>query len=380
MNILFITPSYKPAYIYGGTIVVVALLAESLVKYGHHVTVYTTAANGATELDVKTDTEIIVDGVKVYYFKRYTKDHSHISPGFWKKTLLNAGKFDVVHLHSWWSPAILGAAAICWLKGIKPVLSPHGMLCDYIINTKNRGKKRLVLAAGKPLLANTILHTSTQMEWNECQAILNNKWKGAIVPNMVQLSNLQPNRHKETNKPFTIGFISRVEAKKGLDLLIKALSKVSFDYRLQIAGSGEAEYVEQLKQLAVDCGSADKLEWVGWMYSVQKFEFYSSIDLFALTSHNENFAVVVIESLSMGTPVFLSEHVGLAAYVKEKDLGWVTTINDVPTISANLEKAYHEQDKQMLIRATAPDVIAKDYDDKHLSDEYIAFYTTTIAK
>ncbi len=46
MKILFVIPTYKPAYIYGGPIVVVSLLAESLVKYGHEVTVYTTTGNG----------------------------------------------------------------------------------------------------------------------------------------------------------------------------------------------------------------------------------------------------------------------------------------------------------------------------------------------
>src|SRR6266496_3119649 len=80
MKILFIIPSYKPAYIYGGTTVVVSLLAESLASHGHQVTVYTTTANGKNELEVETGKEIIIDGVKVFYFKRITKDHSHISP------------------------------------------------------------------------------------------------------------------------------------------------------------------------------------------------------------------------------------------------------------------------------------------------------------
>ena len=67
MKILFITPSYKPAYIYGGTIVAVSTLAERLVRLGHIVTVYTTRANGDTELDVVAGAETMVEGVKVIY-------------------------------------------------------------------------------------------------------------------------------------------------------------------------------------------------------------------------------------------------------------------------------------------------------------------------
>src|SRR5216117_3478674 len=99
MKILFVIPSYKPAYIYGGTVVVSGLLAESLVKQGHDITVYSTTANGKTELNVEEGKEKIVNGVKVIYFKRLTKDHSHISPGLWKKTFRTVRHFDIVHLH-----------------------------------------------------------------------------------------------------------------------------------------------------------------------------------------------------------------------------------------------------------------------------------------
>ena len=110
MDILFIVPSYKPAYIYGGPIVVVALLAETLAKMGHMVTVYTTTANGQTELAVPANREILVDGVRVIYFHRATGDHTHVSPALWQYLRKTIQNFDVVHLHSWWNALILGAA------------------------------------------------------------------------------------------------------------------------------------------------------------------------------------------------------------------------------------------------------------------------------
>ena len=73
MNILFIVPSYKPAYSYGGPIVVIARLAETLAALGHAVTVYTTTANGAIELPVVPGQPVDVDGVRVYYFKRVNR-------------------------------------------------------------------------------------------------------------------------------------------------------------------------------------------------------------------------------------------------------------------------------------------------------------------
>lgn len=153
MNILFITPSYKPAYIYGGTIVVVAMLAEELVKLGHQVTVLTTTANGSKELTVISGKETLVDGVKVIYFKRNTGDHTHVSFDLWKFLWREIKYFDAVHIHSWWNLLVIGAAWVCKQKGVIPLLSPHGMFSNYILDTNNANKKRwLQKLIGKKLL------------------------------------------------------------------------------------------------------------------------------------------------------------------------------------------------------------------------------------
>ncbi|MDB5012296.1 MAG: hypothetical protein JWQ25_498 [Daejeonella sp.] len=305
MNILFLVPTYKPAYVYGGATEVISLLAESLVRCGNEVTVYTTNGNGKSELEIETGKETLVEGVRVFYFKRYTRDHSHTSPGFLAKIALNVKKFDIVHLHSWWNPPIVIAAAICKWRGVKPIISPHGMFCDYVLYEHNKRKKQLLHYFGKSLLLNSYLHVSSEMEWKESQAFINDTWRGKILPNLVNAP--CPTSRKvipKKSKTLVIGFISRIDPKKGLDILIKALSKVNFSYKLKIAGTGDADYISYLNKVASEHGNSEHIEWVGWKDKVQKFLYYSSIDLFALTSLNENFAVVVIESLSVGSPVF----------------------------------------------------------------------------
>ena len=379
MNILFIVPTYKPAYVYGGATEVISLLAESLVKCGNLVTVYTTNGNGQTELEIETGKEIIVDGVKVFYFKRYTRDHSHTSPGFLAKIALNVKKFDVVHLHSWWNPPIVIAAAICKWRNVKPILSPHGMFCDYVLYEHNKRKKQLLHYFGRSLLLNSFLHVSSEMEWNESQIFLKEVWPGKILPNLVNVSfELNSQKSSDGVKPFIIGFISRIEKKKGLDILIKALSKVNFDYKLQIAGTGDPTYINYLKQLATSCGNLGNIEWVGWKDKIQKFQFYSSIDLFALTSLNENFAVVVIESLSVGTPVFLSNRVGLAKYVEQMELGWITSIKDENEVTEKLNTIYLQHDMRLSISKRSPEIIRKDFDSACLTEHYLDYYKSVM--
>ena len=372
MRILLISPSYKPAYIYGGTIVVIALLAESLAQLGNDVTVYTTAANGKSELDVVPGKMQMVDGVKVFYFKRITGDHTHTSPALWQKLNSTVKSFDVVHLHSWWNLLILGAALVCRLNKIIPIISPHGMFSKYILETNNSGiKKWTQQLIGLKLLKKTILHVSTQMEWEESQKIITG-WKGVVISNLVTLSNIDYQRHE--NPVFKIGFLSRIDPKKGLDLVIKALSKIDFPYKLLVAGSGDADYIASLKQLSEQLGNSANIEWVGWKNGEDKFEYLAGLDLFALTSHSENFAIVVIESLSVGTPVLISDQVGLYKYVLQNDYGWVST-NDEHQISSTLIAINQQQKKLSRINVEVPKLVKTEYRSDILAKQYVDLYS-----
>jgi len=371
MKILFIVPSYKPAYIYGGTIVVIYMLAEQLALQGHDISVYTTNANGHTDLAVQTGVELMINGVKTTYFKRLTGDHTHIAPSLWKKLYATVKDFDAVHIHSWWNPLTIAAAMICKVKGIKPVFSPHGMLSNYIITTNNPVIKKLIhMSVGKSLLRNSTLHVTAETEWTEAKHIIP-EWKGAVIPNLVQLSEKDYNRN--ANDVFTIGFLSRIDPKKGLDFLIKALSNANFNFKLIVAGEGDESYIRQLKQLAVECGISEKIEWVGWKNGEEKFEFLAGLDLFALTSHNENFAVVVVESLSVGTPVLLSNNVGIYQYVLDSDQGWVSELT-VSAITEHLNRLFLEKEKILRINRESPERIKGYYAQNDLAKRYVELY------
>jgi glycosyltransferase involved in cell wall biosynthesis len=371
MNILFIVPSYKPAYTYGGPIVVIAMLAETLVTMGHSVTVYTTTANGATELAVPVGKAVLVDGVKVYYFKRITGDHTHASPALWRELDKTIGAFEVVHIHSWWNMLVIGAAWVCRKHGVKPIISPHGMLSEYILNTNNSAKKKwLHRLIGKSLLTNSIVHVSTEMELEESRKIIP-YWPGRIIPNLVALPKYE--HHRSENEVFTIGFLSRVDPKKGLDVLIKALSHVQAPYRLLVAGAGSAEYTKELHELASAVGIADKISWVGWKSGEDKFSYLAQLDLFALTSHSENFAIVVIEALATGTPVLISDNVGLYKYVLEHDYGWVTTMKLEDIVRA-LNEAIEDKQKTQRINTIVPALVSREYDDCYLAQQYLDLY------
>lgn len=398
MKIIQICAAYKPAYVYGGPTMSVSKLSEELVKAGEDVMVLTTTANGKEELDVPTGKEILVDGVKVYYFKRLTKDHTHFSPSllsFLHQTIKSAKRQTpnakhnmlnpklVVHIHAWWNLVSIFAALVAKWHGVKVILSPRGMLTSYSLNNRNsKFKDAIHLFLGKRLLKYAHIHATSEKERKD--VLQTCEVNGVtVIPNFVrfphslrsEIGGWSKTGVSNNSEPITykLLFLSRIEEKKGLELLFKALSQVNIPYQLSIAGTGEESYVKSLQTLVSDLGIASRIDWLGHVANEQKFDLLAQSDLMVLTSYNENFANVVIESLAMGTPVLISEEVGLADYVAANNLGWVVPLN-VEEIASALLASFNDAEKRKAIRIEGISLIREDFEAHKLSQNYSAFY------
>lgn len=388
------------------------------------VEVFTTTANGKTELDINTNDPIMVDGAKVKYFKRLTKDHTHFSPALlWalRQEILTEVKEQgtknkeqiltkdeqrttnndlIIHIHAWWNlVSVLSCLVAKWYK-IPVLLSPRGMLTSYTLGNRNSFSKRFIHSLiGKRLLQYCHIHATSEKEKEDILTVIRPK-SITVIPNLVELEEvpsskseiqsrkeqITTNERKTTidekrtsnNETFKLIFLSRIEEKKGLDLLFEALTGRKFNWSLTIAGSGDESYVSSLKRKAESLKLAEKINWVGQIDKKNKFKLLEEHDLLVLTSYNENFANVIIESLSVGTAVLISKEVGLYDYVEAKNLGWITDLN-VETINHQLLDAFDNLGKRKQIRLTAPNIISEDFNDKNLVIRYLDLYKKTLA-
>lgn len=415
MKIIHITASYKPAYIYGGPIQSVGKLCEALIGLAvraeglgiNDVQILTTTANGKNELDVITGVPVLVDAVPVTYFKRLTKDHSHFSPGLlWmlRRKILRYTQNDklnianqnlkkpprltdtppkegnVLHIHAWWNlVSVLSCLVAKWYK-IPVVLSPRGMLTSYTFGNRNSLSKRIIhKLMGETLLKYCHIHATSEQEKRDILTIVQPK-SIKVIANLVSLGaevtssgyQVAGSKYQEP-LIFNIIFLSRIEEKKGLELLFEALTLVNIPWQLTIGGTGKEDYVQSLKDKAEKLKFSKRMNWLGQVNNEEKFNLMAEHDLTVLTSYNENFANVVVESLSMGTPVLISKFVGLADYVADKNLGWITGLK-VEQIKAGIVAAYQDIEKRKKIRTTAPSQINADFNDDILAKQYVEFY------
>jgi len=395
MKIIQICAAYKPAYVYGGPTMSVSKLSEELVKAGQDVTVLTTTANGKTELDVPTGKPQLVDGVKVYYFKRLTKDHTHFSPAlFWflHKEIKKAKRSQcntqcamrntpnlIIHIHAWWNLVSIFSCLVAKLHGVKVILSPRGMLTNYSLNNRNsKFKDAIHFLLGKRLLNYCHIHATSSKEQKDIQQICgaNNI---SVIPNFVRFPKhtLVKDGVFNQSKKYRLLFLSRIEEKKGLELFFNALSKLTISYQLSIAGTGDTAYIQNLQSLATRLNIQQNIQWLGHIENHDKFELIAQHDLLVLTSYNENFANVIIESLAMGISVLVSSEVGLSDYVAKNNLGWVVAL-DIEEIAKEIEASYINNTKRAMIKSKAPTLIQYDFDDKKLTLEYINLYKSLI--
>ncbi len=374
MRILQINASYKPAFIYGGPTMSVSMLCEQLAKKHIDVMVFTTTANGTDELPV-TNNPVDVDGVPVIYFKRITKDHTHFSPELLSKLWHNVKHYDAVHIHAWWNMVSVLSCLIAIIRGVPVIVSPRGTLSPYSFLNKNRVVKKLIHELlGKPLLDKCYIHVTSQRESTAMSNLV--QPKGIFnIPNFVKLANKSV-AEKMPGDPVKLLFFSRIEEKKGLDILLDALNKVSVPYHLTIAGNGDVEYIDSLKQYAVAKGIDKHITWAGF-FNDDKFDLLCQHDLFILPSHDENFANTVIESLSVGTAVLISQNVGLYDYVQQKKLGWICETN-ATSISTHINTiCSNYRDELLRIRKDAPAIIYNDFDPDSLVEKYLDMYKQT---
>lgn len=378
IKLLELTPAYKPAYIYGGPTMSVAKLCEALANVNLDLEVLTTTANGNKELDIRPGQQLTVDGVNVTYFKRLTKDHTHFSPnllwGLRKKIKqVKTSQYLVIHIHAWWNlVSILSCTIAKWYR-IPVILSPRGMLTDYTLSNRNSIQKSLIHSIlGKSLLKYCHIHATSEKEKQDILQHIKPK-SVTVIPNLVDLP-LELNQPIATPSTyFSLLFLSRIEEKKGLELLFDSLKGMEINWVLTIAGSGDESYIKSLKQKIDHLGLKAEVKWIGQVDNSIKFNLLAENDLTILTSYNENFANVVIESLSVGTAVLLSNQVGLAKYVSENELGWIASLT-IESIQQEILSAYSNPTKRIKIREEAPQIIRTDFNSHALVQRYINLY------
>lgn len=107
-----------------------------------------------------------------------------------------------------------------------------------------------------------------------------------------------------------IGIISSLVSYEGIDILIKASKLLPSDFDVLIIGDGEQR--GDLERMAIECGVADRVRFVGQVPRDQVWKWYAALDVFVLPRDDKTVTrrvtpIKALQAQAYGIPVVASD-------------------------------------------------------------------------
>jgi len=243
--------------------------------------------------------------------------------------ILSDSKIDLIHIHGIWSPLNTMIALLALKKKIPYIVSPQGMLEPWSLQQKSLKKKISLFFFWKYILkkASRILFTSKQEYLNFKRLDLIRNMAYSIIPNGFYIYSKL--KKKNFVKKKNLLFLSRVHKKKGISELIDAFKEINpKNWNLNIAGSGNLDFIETLKS---QCGKEflnKKIFFLGFKDESQKTKLLNNSDVFVLPSHSENFGIAIAEAIGCGLPVVTTKSTPWSI-LQKNNCGWWINIGKI---------------------------------------------------
>jgi len=263
------------------------------------------------------------------------------SPRLWRWLHKNAGRFDGIVISGVWTFPGVALRAAARRAGTPYGVFAHGALDPWF-------NRRYPLKYLKKLLYWPVQHAvlrdamavffTTGIERDLAKSSFRpSRWNGVVVPYGIFDSGESERDSARQIEAFYrklpqlrgrryLLFLARIHEKKGCDLLLEAFAQLAAaapDMDLVMAGPDQVKMQAGLKSQAEKRGIAGRVYWPGLIGGDLKWGALRACDAYVLPSHQENFGISVVEALSVGRPVLISNQVNIWPEIENDRVGLV---------------------------------------------------------
>lgn len=302
--------------------------------------------------------------------------------------LNNFERFDTIIIHGLWqyhSYAVFSALSKFKNRnlglGPKLYVMPHGMLDPWFQKARGRKLKAIRNWLFWKIIEGKVVNNADGILFT-CEAELRlaretftpykpkneiNVGYGIQTPPVLTDSMsaaFQARCEQISDRPYFL-FLSRINYKKGVDILIDAYSIVLKESKLAgyslpalvIAGPGiDSEFGKKLvSKVKNDTLLSKNIFFPGMLAGESKWGAFYGCEAFVLPSHQENFGIAVAEALACGKPVLISDQVNIWTEIHEAGGGIIEkdTIEGILNMLRSWQKLSDERKLNMGLIASS---------------------------
>jgi glycosyltransferase involved in cell wall biosynthesis len=260
------------------------------------------------------------------------------------------------------------------------VFRPFGVLNRYGVTQRRPFLKKLSLRwVEGPLLTDAAAIHFTSQDEAEQAAMLGIPFRPVIIPLGLEAMRLPI---PEADAPLTILYLSRLNPVKNLESLIHAWATLAARYkewRLVIAGGGEAEYRDQLRALASSLALDNRVQWLDHVSGDQKAQLLANASIFVLPSFSENFGLAAAEALLAGKACLLTPGVAIASGAAAAQAAIIAG-PDSESLASALESMIASPELRLQLSQHALEYAAKELSTQHMGKQLVELYEEILTK
>lgn len=359
----------------------VLLNIKELRRLGHEVSMVTSDA-GPVFTDMKKETKnnkfpifqeskpIEIVGIPTYVLHCAIPKMGWYCPGANKLAREIVKNYDVIHIRNWYDHLSFVFSRAAYEYGIPYVFTAHGTLHSEARKRYMRRTKWVVdhIYTKKMIIRAAALHSTGESETSEFIKMGADPQKIFRINPSIILDNFEIKTRTnilerlgvdKNSKPYIL-FLSRVDKKKGIELLLESFARLnSKNLTLVIAGSGSKQYEQKIRQMVHVLGLENSVKFAGFVLGDEKWQLLESAKIFALTSYSDVHPIAITDALTMGIPVLVTKNCDFPE-VEEYEAGVVVDA-DIESIHQGLVKILSDENRLVFFSKNAKRLVSEKF-------------------
>ncbi len=275
---------------------------------------------------------------------------------------------DIIYINGLFKPSL---NLVPIIKSNKLIVAPRGMLQAPLLKQKCFQKK-LYLSFLKLIFffKKVKWHATTLQEASEIISVFGNKSDIKIISNIPVAPNIYSKNSIKESRSLSLVYYGLIVENKGLLTLIQTLKSLSLPVFLDIYGSiKDQSYWKECLHEINNNQSLATFSYLGHANPSESQTILAKYDAFVLLTKGENFGHSIYESLSVGTPVIITDKTPWQFNESANPPGWIINNDnqgiDTDSLKQTLTNLYHMDNDAYALSSKASHAYAVDFYSSH---------------